>query len=168
MDVGGVRLDEGSLNQLLTLVQRVQLLLSECEQMSNNNLAKNTCLAEHLKTSLMAKSDVLTSLWVITLTKLWHYLLTWHIFSPFNLVVILNRLFVKTLRMFFSVKRLFDQTLRMFILWKGLLSKLRECLFCEKGVCQNSENVCSLNPGRWASPSPIISATQSAELRTEG
>ena len=103
----------------------------------------------------------------VFLSKLWEYLL-------FENVVCQNSENVH------SVKRLFDGTLRMFILWKVLLSKLRyvcyvkrlsklwECLLCGKVVCQNSENVCFLNPGRWASPSPIISATQSAELRTEG
>ena len=83
------------------------------------------------------RSDVLTSFWVITLTKLCHYLLTWHIFSPVHLVVILNRLFVLNLRM------LFVQTLRIFILRKGCLSKLLECLLCENDVCQNFENVYS-------------------------
>ena len=78
-----------------------------------------------LKHHCWLKSDVLTSFWVITLTKLWHYLLTWHIFFPVHLVVILNRLFV--------------QTLRMFMLWEGCLSKLWECLFCKKFCCQNSD-----------------------------
>ena len=162
------------------------------------------------------RSDVLTSFWVITLTKLCHYLLTWHIFSPVHLVVILNRLFVLNLRMLFVqtlrifilrkgclskllecllcendvcqnfenvysakkivcpnsenvyfAKRFIVKTPKLFLLWKGWLSKLWECLLCGKFVCQNSENVCSLNPGRWVSPSPIISATQSAELQTE-
>ena len=130
MDIGCVRLDEGSLNQLLTLDQRVQLLLSECGQSQATIWQKMHFWLNILKHCFWLKSDVLTSFWVITLTKLWHYLLTWHIFFPVHLVVILNRLFV--------------QTLRMFILWKGCLSKLWECLFCENVVCQNSENVYSV------------------------
>ena len=43
MDVGDVRLDEGSLNQLLTLVQRVQLLLSESWTNFNKQFGKK-CL----------------------------------------------------------------------------------------------------------------------------
>ena len=134
----------------------------------SNNLAKNVFLAEHPKTSFLAKK------WCVDffLGDNSHKTLT----LPVDLAHLLpcpprchpKQVVCPNSENVYSMKRLFVQTLRVLVLWKCCLSKLWECFFCEKADCQNSENVCSLNPGRWASPSPIISATQSAELRTEG
>ena len=109
--------------------------------MSNNNLARNTCLAEHLKTLLLAKQ------WSVD------FILGDNSHKTLPLPVDLAHLLPRPPRCHpkqvvcqnsenaYSAKMLFVQTLRVFALWKCFLSKPWECLFCflcENADCQNS------------------------------